>query len=179
MRSTASSHSANHSANFDAHLGLRASAFRRVLTTKPLFQGMLAVRMPLLALAGARIKHLDLERCEVRLPHGWRSQNIFGSTYFAATMMAAEAACGTIVLLHEQNSPDKFSPIVKSIQAEFPRSAFSEITFSCDQGEEVAAWLQRARTSRKREETTLQVIGTTQDGEVARVSVTWSARLKP
>ncbi len=175
MRSTTSSNSAT----FDTHLGLRASAFRRVLTTKPLFQSMLAVRMPLLALAGARIDHLDLHSCEVRLPHGWRSQNIFGSTYFAATLMAAEAACGTIVLLHEQNSPDKFAPIVKSIQAEFPRAAYSDIVFSCDQGEQVAAWLERARNSRKREETTLQVIGTTQDGEVARVSVTWSARLRP
>lgn len=172
MRSTTSS-------TFDSQLGLRASAFRRVLTTKPLFQSMLAVRMPLLALAGARIDSLDLERCEVRLPHGWRSQNIFGSTYFAATLMAAEAACGTIVLLHEQNSPDKFSPIVKSIQADFPRSAYSDIVFSCDQGAEVAAWMDRARASRKREEVTLQVVGTTQDGEVARVAVTWSARLKP
>lgn len=172
MRSTDAS-------NLDTHLGLRASAFRRVLTTKPLFQSMLAVRMPLLALAGARIDALDLNHCQVRLPHGWRSQNIFGSTYFAATLMAAEAACGTIVLLHEQNSPDKFSPIVKSIQADFPRAAYSDITFACDQGSDVAAWLERARTTRKREEVTLQVVGTTQDGEVARVAVTWSARLKP
>ncbi|MBA2664629.1 MAG: DUF4442 domain-containing protein [Bradymonadaceae bacterium] len=162
----------------ESPLGLRAAAFRRVLTTGPLFKGMLAVRMPLLALAGARIERLDLDRCEVRLPHGWRSQNIFGSTYFAATLMAAEAACGTIVLLHEQNSPHKFGPIVKSIKADFTRAAYSDIVFRCTQGDAVAEWLERAHDSRERVETTLDVVGSTEEGEVARVSVTWSARLK-
>ena len=43
--------------------------------------------LPLAAFAGVRLTRLDGDVAVVRLPGGWRSQNPFRSTYFAAQAM--------------------------------------------------------------------------------------------
>lgn len=160
-------------------LSFRALAYRRLLTTQPVFRTMLAARMPLLALAGARIEQVDLDGARVRLPYGWKTQNIFGTMYFAAIAMAAEAACGSLVLLHNQQRNSKFAPIVKRVEADFSKAAKSDIIFECFEGDVVVDLFERAFASRQREEAVLEVIGRTRkDGEVARIKVTWSIRYK-
>ncbi|MFU8804286.1 MAG: DUF4442 domain-containing protein [Bradymonadaceae bacterium] len=160
-------------------LSLRASAYRRFLTTPALFRAVLAARMPLLALAGARVEYVDLAGSRVVLPFGWKTQNIFGTMYFAAIAMAAEAACGSLVLLHDQQRGSKYAPIVKRVEADFKKAATSDIVFECSAGDVAADLFDRAKESREREEAVIEVIGSTaKDGEVARVLVTWSMRYK-
>ncbi len=161
-------------------LSPRARAMRRMMLNRLSFGLSMATRMPLLALSGARVLRLSLTQAQVVLPHGWRSQNIFGSTYFAAQLMAAEAACGGLVLLHHEEQGGGFGPIVKRVEVDYLRAGFEPITFTCDEGVRAARLLERARRdSGQRVEETLTVIGTTpREGEVTRVQITWSARHK-
>jgi acyl-coenzyme A thioesterase PaaI-like protein len=163
----------------DDKLTLRAQAYRRFLTTQPLFRAVLAARMPLLALAGAKVEYVDLAGARVRLPFGWKTRNIFGTMYFGAIAMGAEAACGSLVLLHNQQRDSKFAPIVKGLQIDFRKAATSDIVFECHEGDVVTDLFDRAVASGQREEANVEVIGRTRkDGEVARVLVTWSLRYK-
>ena len=37
--------------------------------------------LPMAFLAGCKVKHVDLERCEITVPFKWMNQNPFRSTY--------------------------------------------------------------------------------------------------
>jgi len=52
------------------------------------FRALLWSKLPLAAFAGLRVMRLDERGAEVKLPAGWKTQNPFGSTYFAAQAMA-------------------------------------------------------------------------------------------
>lgn len=144
------------------------------MRTGPLFQGLLWTRMPLLAMIKPKVSHLDSERCEVKLPFRFRNRNIFGTMYFAATLMAAELTTGGLVLFHQAAQLEKVRFIVKGIDAEFVKPARTTVTFSCTQGEEVEEAFREALLSGQSVERELIAEGRRDDGEVvARVRVRW------
>lgn len=148
------------------------------LTTRPLAQAVLWARMPLLALVSPSVEVLDADRCLVEIPFGWRNRNIFGTMYFAASMMAAEMTTGGLVLFHNAVRPEKFSYIVRSVSADFAKPARSRVSFECVQGDDVAAMFEEAMQSGERINRVLEVVGRREDGvEVARVKVEWSIRV--
>src|SRR3974390_244448 len=63
------------------------------------FAGYMWAKLPLGAFSGMRLKQLDDQVCRVTLPGGWRTQNPFRSTYFAAQCMAAEMSTGAPALV--------------------------------------------------------------------------------
>ncbi|MFW5967210.1 MAG: DUF4442 domain-containing protein [Persicimonas sp.] len=156
-----------------------ARRFQTVFTTPTLFRAMLLAKLPLFMLTGAKVEHLDLERCRVELPFGWINRNPFGSMYFASIMMSAEATTGGLVLLHRENRAREYSAIVSNISGDFERAAYSKMTFECDRGHEVDRYFERADRTGERESHVFTVEGRTEeDGVVARVEVTWSLRAK-
>lgn len=149
------------------------------MRTQLLFQGVLWTRMPLLAMIKPRVRLLNQERCEVELPFRFRNRNIFGSMYFAATLMAAEATTGGLVLFHDAVRLEKIRFIVRGIEADFVKPARSTVTFVCDQGEEVMAAMEEAVRTGESVERDLIVEGRRADGEVvARVQVRWYWKAK-
>lgn len=156
-----------------------ARRFQKVFTTPTLFRAMLLAKLPLFLFTGARVEHLDLQRCQVRLPFGWINKNPFGSMYFASIMMSAEATTGGLVLLHRKNRRRDYSAIVSNISGDFEKAAYSQMTFVCDAGEQVDEFFERADGSGERESQVFVVEGRTEEeGVAARIEVTWSLRAR-
>ena len=76
----------------------RASAVKKAFTHPLGIRALLWSKLPLAAFAGLRVARLDESGAEVTLPAGWKTQNPFGSTYFAAQAMAAEMSTGAPAL---------------------------------------------------------------------------------
>ena len=160
-------------------LTTRGKLMRALLSARPIFHPVVAVRMPLLALSRARLTELELTHAVSVLPFALTNRNPFGSMYFAAQLMAAELTCGGLVLLHNEDHDQEFSPIVKHIDVTFSRAAFGPITFRCDQGVRAARLIERAMRTGERVEEVFEVEGCTEaDGPVVRAAITWSARRK-
>src|SRR4030081_1046026 len=107
----------------------------RTLWTNPLgIRAMLWSKLPLAAFAGLRIVRLDETGAEVSLPAGWRTQNPFGSTYFAAQAMAAEMSTGAPALWFIEQSGARVSSLVTGLSAAFTRKATERTTFTFSDG---------------------------------------------
>src|SRR5579862_7245392 len=98
--------------------------------TNPLaMPAMLWTKLPLAAFAGLRVRRLDESGAEVSLPAGWKTQNPFGSTYFAAQAMAAEMSTGAPALWFIEKSGASVASLVTGISAKFTKKATKETRF--------------------------------------------------
>ena len=82
----------------------RAETFKSVWTNPIGIRAMLWAKLPLAAFAGLRVRKLDDSGAQVSLPAGWKTQNPFRSTYFAAQAMAAEMSTGAPALYFIEQS---------------------------------------------------------------------------
>ena len=153
----------------------RAQRMQRLVTTKPAFAAMLWAKLPLAAFAGMRVERLDHQRCEVSLPSGWKTQNPFGSMYFAAQAMAAEASTGMAALWFIEESGVSMASLVTGISAQFTKKGSAKATFTFDGGAAMRAAIEKAATSDEPVVHLAQSVGTQKDGEViAQFEITWS-----
>ncbi len=148
--------------------------------TSPLgFPAALWAKLPLAAFAGLRVRRLDEAGAEVSLPAGWKTQNPFGSTYFAAQAMAAEMSTGAPALWFIEQSGVKVSSLVTAISAKFTRKAVSEARFVFSDGAAMRAAIEQ--TVRTGEPVVFQArsVGTQRDGtQIAEFTVEWSFKKK-
>lgn len=104
----------------------------RVRLLKPWnFRLYLLSRLPLATCAGLRLVRLDQQECVVSLPGGWRTQNPFGSTYFAAQAMAAEMSTGAPALLLAQGARQSVALILVELRAAFSRRIVGPSRYAC------------------------------------------------
>ncbi len=101
----------------NAVFNARADGIRRKVLSPHGFRLFLWKQLPLAAFAGLRLRSLDEGGCTVVLPGGWRTQNPFRSTYFAAQAMAAEMSTGAPALVLVQGSEAKVSLLVTEMRA--------------------------------------------------------------
>ena len=147
---------------------------RRLLRPWP-FHFYLWARLPLAAFAGLRLTRLDDAACEVALPGGWRTQNPFRSTYFAAQAMAAEMSTGAPALLLVEGAPASVALLVRAMRAEFVKKAAGTVTFRFEDVAGMAQAVARAAAGGEGEAFLARSIGRMADGtEVAQFEVTWS-----
>src|SRR2546422_11386295 len=104
----------------------RSEVFKTVFTNPVGIRAVLWSKLPLAAFAGLRVRRLDEAGAEVSLPAGWKTQNPFGSTYFAAQAMAAEMSTGAPALWFIEKSGARISSLVTGISAKFTKKAVSE-----------------------------------------------------
>src|SRR5439155_7721319 len=107
----------------------RAETFKTMWTNPIGIRAMLWAKLPLAAFAGLRVRKLDDRGAQVSLPAGWKTQNPFRSTYFAAQAMAAEMSTGAPALWFIDRSGEKVSSLVTGISAKFTKKAVSEARF--------------------------------------------------
>lgn len=103
---------------------------RRQLLRPFLFRLWLWKTLPLAAAAGLRLRRLDEDGCEVALPGGWRTQNPFRSTYFAAQAMAAEMSTGAPASLLVLGHQASVSMLVTGLRASFTKKIVGESRFA-------------------------------------------------
>ncbi len=157
----------------------RSDVYRAVLTNAVGFRAMLWTRLPLAAFAGLRVARLDETGAEVTLPAGWKTQNPFGSTYFAAQAMAAEMSTGAPALWFIEQTGVQVSSLVTGLSAKFTRRATSEARFVFGDGVAMRAAIDTAVGTGEPVVFTARSVGTQLDGtQVAEFSVDWSFKKK-
>lgn len=135
-------------------------------------------KLPAAWFVGISVLRCDGERAEVRLPYGWRSQNPFRSTYFAAQCAAAELSTGVLALAAIQDKPP-VSMLVRRIEAEFLKKAAQTLVFTCEEGAAITETVEKALSSDEAQVIRASSVGRLPDGtEAARVWITWSFKAK-
>ena len=157
----------------------RSNLYKTIFTNPVGIRALLWSKLPLAAFAGLRVRRLDESGAEVSLPAGWKTQNPFGSTYFAAQAMAAEMSTGAPALWFIEQSGEKVSSLVTAISAKFTKKATSEARFVFSDGAAMRAAIGQAAKSGEPVVFTARSIGTQRDGtQVAEFAVEWSFKRK-
>ena len=157
----------------------RGEMYKTIFTNPLGFRALLWSKLPLAAFAGLRMRRLDDQGAEVSLPAGWKTQNPFGSTYFAAQAMAAEMSTGAPALWFIEQSGEKVSSLVTGISAKFTKKATSEARFVFSDGSAMRAAIEQAVKTGEPVVYTARSIGTQRDGtQVADFTVEWSFKKK-
>jgi hypothetical protein len=150
------------------------SARRRLL--KPwTFRAYLLTKLPLAACAGLRLRRLEEDGCTVSLPGGWRTQNPFRSTYFAAQMMAAEMSTGAPAMVLVEGAPASVALILRDVRAVFSKKVVGESLYTFSDIPGLRDAVERAASQPDETRYTARVIGAMRDGTPAsEFEVTWS-----
>ncbi len=149
-------------------------ARRRVLNPL-LFKVFLWARLPLAACAGLRLLRLDERECVVRLPGGWRTQNPFRSTYFAAQAMAAEMSTGAPAAVLVEGAGASLAMLVREVHAVYTKKAVGPTFFTFADVAGLAAVIARAAQTPEGQDFVATSTGRTADGTVvAEFRLHWS-----
>jgi len=155
--------------------GAEADRLRLKLLRPWSFRFYLLGKLPLALAAGLRLRRLDHQECVVWLPGGWRTQNPFGSAYFAAQAMAAEMSTGAPAMLFAKGAARSVALILVEIRATFAKRIVgpSHYTFA-----DLAAMKEAVERAAAQDEPvtfTAQSLARAEDGVVASAfEVTWS-----
>jgi hypothetical protein len=142
---------------------------------RPLFTGVMGIKLPLALFAGLRMEEVSPEKCIVSLPYGWRSQNPFNSIYFAAQSMAAEMSTGVLGALGCESSPDSIAMLVTGLNAEFSKKANQRTYFTCLDGLTVFEAIHHTMETGEGVRVDLKTTGRMEDGtEVSQFNFQWS-----
>ena len=146
-------------------------------TVKP-FLGQF-ISMPLGSFAGLKIVDITSETCRVRLPGGWRTQNPFKSTYWAAQGMAAEMATGVIPSAYVRASQIPIRMILAGTEARFKKMCKSESVFEHKAGDVVREAMSETLRTGKSVECKLDSHGFDAEGDcISEWSFIWSFRAR-
>ena len=152
-----------------------SEALRRRLLKRLAFGAYLWTKLPLAALAGLRVSSLDDESCTVVLPGGWRTQNPFRSTYFAAQAMAAEMSTGVPAMMLVAGVPGSVSMLVREIRAVFGKKIVGPSSWVCRDLPAMREVVERAAESGESESFVARSCGYAADGtQVAEFEIAWS-----
>jgi len=135
-------------------------------------------KLPAAWFMGVRVHSCDLEKCVVELPYGWRSQNPFRSTYFAAQCAAGELSTGLLAIAHLQGRP-AVSMLVTHVEANFIKKVAETLTLTCTNGSAFQTTIQNAVDTGEAQVFQAESIATLPDGQVAaRIRIIWSFKIK-
>ncbi len=118
------------------------------------------LKIPMLYFARPTVVDLTAERVEVKIRLGRRTRNHLRSMYFGVLAVGADCAGGLIAMECIDASGEKVSLIFKDFKADFLKRAEGDVHFTCAQGQEIAALVERTIASGEREEMPVRVTAT-------------------
>jgi len=143
------------------------------------FSKILMFKIPIAKIAGLKLHHFDENRSQISVKLGWLNQNPFKSMFWAVQGMAAELSMGTLCMDKIRKSGHKISMLVVGLEAKFTKKAVGKIIFTCEQGAELDAVLQKAIETGEGQTLKMHSIGTDEKGDqVAEFFFTWSFKVK-
>ena len=155
-----------------------AIKFRKKILNKFNFFYFSLTRLPSLVWWGVKLKSLGDKKCEVTMPFKWRTQNPFGSIYFAAQAGAAELSTG-MLCMQALSGRGKWSMYVVGFDAEYGVTAKTKVTFTCENGHDLKDVLDRIEETGVPEKLVMVSTGTNTEGKmVSRFNITWSFKKK-
>ena len=154
---------------------------------KRLFRETLGVRLWalrnvfLLYFVKLSIIEVNERRCEIAIPLNWRTRRRdIGAMYLGTLCMGADVASGLIAFHLMRTRKLRVSFIFKDLRAEFLKRAEDDVHFSCEEGANIVALVERAMAGGERQETTVNVIARVPkklgDEPVARFAMTLSVK---
>jgi hypothetical protein len=153
----------------------KSDAARRRLLRPWTFRMYLLAKVPLAVCAGLKLRRLEEDGCTVSLPGGWRTQNPFRSTYFAAQMMAAEMSTGAPAMVLVEGAPASVALILRELRAVFTKKVVGTSLYTFADIAGLRDAVERAAAQPDETRYTARVVGTTADGTPAsEFEVTWS-----
>ncbi len=139
----------------------------------------LMLKIPSAYISGVRMKVLNDKETVVTVKHRWINQNPFKSMYWAVQGMASELTTGILVMKQIAKSGKKISMLVTNQTATFTKKARGKITFSCTDGDKIAAAIQN--TIKTGEGQTILLVSEGFDekqDKVSRFEYEWSLKVK-
>jgi hypothetical protein len=156
-----------------------AQKWRGRFTSTAMMRAYFLAKLPMAAMAGLKVTHLDGQRCEVTIPFGWRTQNPFGSIYFAALTMAAELSCAALALMAAWGAPRTVSVLPVHLEGSFDKKATGLTRFTCEDGPQLFGAVNDALRTGQGVTFVSNTVGKLDDGTVvARFKITWSFKEK-
>lgn len=153
----------------------RADKLRRRVLSPVGFKLFMLRQLPLAAFAGLKLRSLDEGGCTVILPGGWRTQNPFRSTYFAAQAMAAEMSTGAPALVLVQSNEAKISLLVTEVRAKYTKKIGGESQFTFREVGEMADVIERAAQTGEAATYLAHSTGRNEKGDIAsEFEILWS-----
>lgn len=153
--------------------------FLKLVRSPFLFNLFLMAKLPMGFIARLKAKSVTPDACEITVPYRWINQNPFSSTYFAVLSMAAEMSTGMLALMATQDSKPSVSMLVTHLEADFIKKATGITTFTCTEGKEINAIVEKAILTGEPQSITTTSVGTSASGEVeARFKIEWSFRMR-
>ena len=158
-----------------AAFGPRGEQARRQMLGGPAARLWMWRTLPLAAFAGLAVVRLDGEACAVRLPGGWRTQNPFRSTYFAAQAMAAEMSTGAPALVLLRDAPASIAMLVLGLRVTYGKKLVGPGVFTFEDVAGMRAAVLRAAAGDEPQLFVARSVGRGPDGGVvAEFEITWS-----
>lgn len=134
-------------------------------------------KLPSAFWSGVRVKQITSENCKVSVKYSWFNQNPFKSMYFAVQAMAAEFTTGALVMFHIKSSGKNISMLVAQNKAVFTKKATGKITFTCNQGKEIAECIEKTILTNEGQTIWLTSIGINENGEqVSEMQFQWTIK---
>lgn len=144
-----------------------------------LFGKILLFKLPIAKIAGLKLHSYNEKESQISVKFGWLNQNPFKSMFWAVQGMAAELSTGTLCMSKIQKTGKKISMLVVGLQANFTKKAVGKIIFSCNQGEELDAVLNKAIETGEGQTLVMRSVGIDEAGDqVSEFFFTWSFKLK-
>lgn len=136
-------------------------------------------KLPAAFWCGVRVKSISAEICQTIVKHRWFNQNPFQSMYFAVQAMAAEFTTGALVMYQIKESGTNISMLVAQNKAVFTKKATGRITFTCNQGLEIAEIIKKAIDTNEGQTIWLTSIGVNEKGEqVSEMQFEWTIKAR-
>jgi hypothetical protein len=155
-----------------------AIIFRKKILSKFNFFVFGFMRLPSLIWWGIRLSTLDDQKCVVTIPFKWRTQNPFGSIYFAAQAGAAELSTG-LLCMQALSGRGKWSMYVIGFEAEYGVTAKTKVSFTCEDAASLNVTLDKIEASNTPGEIVMVSIGENTKGEmVSKFRIKWSFKKK-
>ncbi len=156
-----------------------ASQFLQLIKHPFKFKLFMLTKLPSAFFCGVRVVDANENKCDVKVPYKWFSQNPFNSTYFAALSMAAEMSTGLLCLMHLHKRQPAVSMLVVKIEGHFMKKATGITVFTCEDGLAIKQTIEDAISSNEGKTITSRSLGRNEAGEVvAEFAVTWSFKVK-
>ena len=156
-----------------------ASQFLQLIKHPFKFKLFMLSKLPSAFFCGVRVVDADENKCVVKVPYKWFSQNPFKSTYFACLSMAAEMSTGVLGLAHIYKLNPPVSMLVVNISGNFIKKAVGKTTFTCEDGLVIKQTIEDAILSNEGKIVIAKSYGRNAAGEiVAEFAITWSFKVK-
>ncbi len=118
------------------------------------------IKVPLIGYVRPRVLEVNTQSMSMVIPLSRRSRNHLKSMYMGALMIGADVASGYYAakLIYEKGYRIDF--VFKTASARFLKRPEGDVVFTCTQGAEIEALVEKAELSGERVETLLTIVAT-------------------